>query len=185
MRGPAPWRRSLDYLEKGSLIFKDKVKIMSINYHDTLPESDGLRRFVFWHLAQIQYKNPAVQCVQLKNITYTPYITLYTSEKGTNNRVLVNCYKRTQDDIHDWLLKLMCKTKEEIELASRANPANFGKYRTRTCICQIPGQVACPGYKELPKHMRGKYLYVKKDELEELRQKKSDDEALKEYWNTI
>jgi hypothetical protein len=32
--------------------------------------------------------------------------------------------------------------------------------------------------------MRGKYKYIKKEELDEIRAAKSDEEALKEYWNT-
>lgn len=32
--------------------------------------------------------------------------------------------------------------------------------------------------------MRGKYVYIKKEELDEIRQTKSDAEALKEYWSS-
>ena len=40
-KGPASWRRTLDYLKKGSLVFREKVKVLSINYHETEPESEG------------------------------------------------------------------------------------------------------------------------------------------------
>ena len=38
--GRAPFRRTLKYLESGSLVFKDRVKVMTLNYnvneHDDL-----------------------------------------------------------------------------------------------------------------------------------------------------
>lgn len=40
-----------------------------------------------------------------------------------------------------------------------ANPANFGKNFERHCMCVMPGQVPCPGYKELPKSMQGQWKY--------------------------
>lgn len=36
-----------------------------------------LREFVFWHLPQLQYKNPNVQVVTFKNMTPTPFIRCY------------------------------------------------------------------------------------------------------------
>jgi len=41
------------------------------------------------------------------------------------------------------------------------NPANFGFGCSRQCICEVFGQVPCPGLVPLPKHMRGKYKYPK------------------------
>lgn len=40
-----------------------------------------------------------------------------------------------------------------------SNPANFGlkKYCLRECICEVEGQVPCPGTVPLPKEMTGKY----------------------------
>jgi small subunit ribosomal protein S25 len=40
-----------------------------------------------------------------------------------------------------------------------ANPANFGpkKYCLKECICEVEGQVPCPGTTPLPKEMTGKY----------------------------
>jgi small subunit ribosomal protein S25 len=107
-KGPAAWRRSLDYLKSGSLVFKEKVKVCSINYHETDASSDGLRRFIFWHLAQIQYKNPNVQCVQLKNIVKTPFITFHTqNEDGLIESINVNCYKKTDGEILDYCKNLI------------------------------------------------------------------------------
>ena len=35
------------------------------------------------------------------------------------------------------------------------NQANFGPEFARHCICEIPGQVPCPSFVPLPKHMKG------------------------------
>lgn len=46
----------------------------------------------------------------------------------------------------------------EANLAEKKdNPANFGVGCDRNCICEIPGQVPCPGVVPLPNHMRGKF----------------------------
>jgi small subunit ribosomal protein S25 len=188
MKGPAAWRRTLDYLNKGSLIFRDKVKVLSINYHETEPESEGLRGFVFWHLAQIKYKNPHVQCVQLKNVVKSPFLTFYTLNKEENKdkiqSVIVNCYKKNQVEIMEHCKELFGKSDKEIQQEQQKNEANFGEGCSRFCICQVEGQIACPRWKPLPYFMRGKYFYFKKDELEEMRKSKSDEQAMQEYWNS-
>lgn len=46
---------------------------------------------------------------------------------------------------------------EAIAKEKKDNPANFGVGCERNCICEVPGQVPCPGTCPLPKHMRGKY----------------------------
>lgn len=85
MRGAAPWRNTLAYLESGKIIFRPIVKILTLNYTLDKPDSDGLRRFIFWHLAQIQYKNPQVQCVQFKNTTPTPFVSFYLTRSTSLN----------------------------------------------------------------------------------------------------
>jgi small subunit ribosomal protein S25 len=185
MKGPAPWRRTLQYLQNGSLIFKDNVKIFSINFQEDNPASDGLNRFVFWHLAQIQYKNPKVQCLQMKNMSLTPHITVYEKDGKEVNKVFMNCYKRNSKEILDWCVAIVGKSKEQLEQESFVNPANFtceNNDYSRYCICQIPGQISCPGFKKMPEFMRNKYKMEKKDELDEIRKVKSDQQALKEYF---
>lgn len=48
---------------------------------------------------------------------------------------------------------------EELEKKKLSHPANFGpkKYCLRECICEVEGQVPCPGIVPLPKEMTGKY----------------------------
>ena len=62
-RGVAPIRRSLQYLTKGPLAFKERVKVMTVNYnedhknipkHTNLEPHRGARDFVFWNLPQVR-----------------------------------------------------------------------------------------------------------------------------------
>lgn len=43
MKGPAPIRRTLKYLESGKLIFKDRVQVLSINYNSKGKHHEGAR----------------------------------------------------------------------------------------------------------------------------------------------
>ncbi len=82
-------------------------------------------------------------------------------------------------------MAIVGKSKEQLEQESFVNPANFtceNNDYSRYCICQIPGQISCPGFKKMPEFMRNKYKMEKKDELDEIRKVKSDQQALKEYF---
>lgn len=48
--------------------------------------------------------------------------------------------------------------REEQEKQQLSHPANFGprKYCLRECMCEVEGQVPCPGLVPLPKEMTGK-----------------------------
>lgn len=54
---------------------------------------------------------------------------------------------------------------ETVAKEKKDNPANFGTLCERNCICEVPGQVPCPGTCPVPKHWRGKYKFYKQDEL--------------------
>lgn len=43
MKGRFPIRRTLEYLQKGDIIFKNRVKIMTVNYNTHGELSDGAR----------------------------------------------------------------------------------------------------------------------------------------------
>jgi len=47
-----------------------------------------------------------------------------------------------------------------------SNPANFGSQYYRTCICEVAGQVPCPGWQKLPLEMTGKGRKKLQDEEE-------------------
>lgn len=80
MKGRAPVRRTIKYLEAGRLVLKDKIKIISINYNDIGENHQGAKNFCFWQLNRLQYKNPAVQVVTFRNITPSPFIRCYFGE---------------------------------------------------------------------------------------------------------
>uniref|UniRef100_A0A131Y9G6 Small ribosomal subunit protein mS25 n=1 Tax=Ixodes ricinus TaxID=34613 RepID=A0A131Y9G6_IXORI len=162
MRGAAPIRRTLQYLERGRLVFKDRVKIMSLNFNTAGKARDrheGMKDFVFWYLPQVQYKNPNVQVVIFKNMTPTPFVRFWL-EDGKD--VIMDVDSKDKDQILKQMMVTLGKTNEQLAKEAllrekRDTPANFGRNYDKFCICEVPGQVPCPGIVPLPKHMRGKY----------------------------
>ncbi|TNN44107.1 28S ribosomal protein S25, mitochondrial [Liparis tanakae] len=133
MKGRFPIRRTMEYLQKGDIIFKNRVKIMTVNYNTHGELSDGARKFVFFNIPQIQYKNQWLQIMMFKNMTPSPFLKFYLGEE---------------------VLQAEARAKMQA-----SNPANFGpkKYCLRECICEVAGQVPCPSTTPLPKEMTGKY----------------------------
>ncbi|XP_026478435.1 probable 28S ribosomal protein S25, mitochondrial [Ctenocephalides felis] len=158
MKGKFAVRRTLKYLESGKLLLKDRIKIFSINYNTFGEHHQGARDFVYWYLPQIQYKNPEVQVITFKNLTPTPFVKCYFEE---GNQLLIDIDSKTKEEVHDHLLKVVGKS-EALQLVEKKlkekidNVANFGFGCDRHCICEIPGQLSCPGIVPLPLHMRGK-----------------------------
>uniref|UniRef100_A0A3P8X2U3 Small ribosomal subunit protein mS25 n=1 Tax=Cynoglossus semilaevis TaxID=244447 RepID=A0A3P8X2U3_CYNSE len=151
MKGRFPIRRTLEYLQKGEIIFKNTVKIMTVNYNTHGELSEGARKFVFFNIPQIQYKNPWVQIMMFKNMTPSPFLKFYL---GDGEQVLVDVEGKDYKQISQHVKKILGKTEMEA-----SNPANFGpkKYCLRECICEVDGQVPCPSFVPLPKEMTGKY----------------------------
>ncbi|XP_076380118.1 mitochondrial ribosomal protein S25 [Megalopta genalis] len=165
MIGPAPVRRTLSFLNAGKLTLLDQIQIFSINYNSHGQHHKGIRDFVFWHLPQIQYKNPNVQVITFKNLTPTPFVKCYYNDGKT---MLIDIDNQSKDDILQHLIKVIGKTSNVLKQESMSkrvknNPANFGYMCSRSCICTIPGQVPCPGVVPLPYHMRGKVKFAKTD----------------------
>ncbi|CAG4973666.1 unnamed protein product [Colias eurytheme] len=159
MKGRAPIRRTLNYLNAGKLVFKEKIKIFSVAYNIFGQNNAGAKEFVFWYLPQIQYKNPNVQVATLKNLTPTPFIKCYLED---GKQILVDIDNKSKEDILEHLMRTVGKSKEVLEAENIAaekkdNPANFGAGCETACICEIFGQVPCPGVVVLPKIMRGKF----------------------------
>ncbi|XP_038219472.1 probable 28S ribosomal protein S25, mitochondrial [Zerene cesonia] len=159
MKGRAPIRRTLNYLNAGKLVLKEKIKIFSVAYNIFGQNNTGAKEFVFWYLPQIQYKNPNVQVATLKNLTPTPFIKCYLED---GKQILVDIDNKSKEEILEHLLRTVGKSKEVLEAENIAaekkdNPANFGAGCERACMCEIFGQVPCPGVVVLPKIMRGKF----------------------------
>lgn len=161
MKGRFPIRRTLQYLQNGDIIFKPRVKIMTVNYNTNGDLSDGARKFVFFSIPQIQFQNPRVQIMMFKNMTPSPFLRFYLDD---GEQVLVDVEGKDYREISQHVKKILGKSQDtlqaEVEAKMQAsNPANFGpkKYCLRECICEVEGQVPCPGTKPLPKEMTGKY----------------------------
>ncbi|KAK8751539.1 hypothetical protein OTU49_009002 [Cherax quadricarinatus] len=159
MKGLAPIRRTLQYLESSKLVLRERVQLVSVNYNTHGEHHKGVQEFVFWHLPQLQYKNPNIQIATFRNLTPTPFIRIFLDD---GEDVLMDVDSKSRPEIYDHFRKIFCKSdsklaQEEWERQSRDNPANFGWGCDRQCICEVPGQVPCPGIIPLPKFMRGKY----------------------------
>ncbi|XP_012540769.1 probable 28S ribosomal protein S25, mitochondrial [Monomorium pharaonis] len=168
MIGKEPIRRTVKYLMAGKLVLKDKIQILSINYNTHGDHHEGTRDFVFWHLPQLQYKNPNVQIVTFKNITPSPFIKCYYENGKT---MLIDLDSKTKDEILEHLVRVVGKSKEVLLKETLAqekkdNPANFGVGCDRSCICHVLDQVPCPGIVPLPDHMRAKIVIQRLQEKE-------------------
>ncbi|XP_066603423.1 small ribosomal subunit protein mS25 [Prorops nasuta] len=159
MIGSEPIRRTLKYLNAGSLILKNRIQIFSINYNTHGEHHQGIRNFIFWHLPQLQYKNPNVQIVKFKNMTPSPFIKCYYEDGKT---MTIDVDSKSYEEILKHLKKVVGKSEQVLKVEAvlkekKDNPANFGFGCERSCICVLPGQLPCPGVVPLPFHMRGKY----------------------------
>ncbi|NXJ94382.1 RT25 protein, partial [Corythaixoides concolor] len=168
MKGRFPIRRTLQYLGQGDVIFKSSVKVMTVNYNTAGERSEGARKFVFFNIPQIQYKNPWVQIMLFRNMTPSPFLRFYLDD---GEQVLVDVEDKTNKEITEHIKKILGKSKETLEKEERerkklSHPATFGpkKYHLRECMCEIEGQVPCPAFVPLPKEMRGKYKAAIKNE---------------------
>lgn len=160
MKGRFPIRRTLQYLGQGNVVFKASVKVMTVNYNTYGELSEGARKFVFFNIPQIQYKNPWVQIMMFKNMTPSPFLRFYLD---SGEQVLVDMETKSNGEIVEHVRRILGKSeetlqREELEKQRLSHPANFGprRYCLRECMCEVEGQVPCPGLVPLPKEMTGK-----------------------------
>ncbi|ERL86978.1 hypothetical protein D910_04381 [Dendroctonus ponderosae] len=137
MKGPAPIRRTIKYLEAGRLCLKDQLKILTVNYNIHGQSHQGA----------------------------SPFIRAFYD---TGDHMLIDIDGRSKDEIYEHLIRVVGKDREtlmaeNIAKEKKDNPANFGVGCDRHCICEIPGQIPCPGTCPLPNHMRGKFRRANKD----------------------
>uniref|UniRef100_A0A8C8Z1Y5 Small ribosomal subunit protein mS25 n=1 Tax=Prolemur simus TaxID=1328070 RepID=A0A8C8Z1Y5_PROSS len=161
MKGRFPIRRTLQYLSQGDVVFKDSVKVMTVNYNSHGELGEGARKFVFFNIPQIQYKNPWVQIMMFKNMTPSPFLRFYLD---SGEQVLVDVEAKSNKEIVEHVRRILGKSadtlsRERQEQQRLSHPANFGprRYCLRQCMCQVEGQVPCPGLVPLPRDMTGKY----------------------------
>lgn len=109
MKGFAPVRRTIDYLTKSKLILKPYVRILAIHYNRKQESHQEVKDFVFWHLPHLQYKNPDVQVLTIRELTPTPFIRVWL-ESGRD--LVLDVDRQSKDEIHDRILRCLCKTSE-------------------------------------------------------------------------
>lgn len=156
MKGTAPVRRTLQYLKREPLHFMKEIKVLTLNYNINQKASSGAYEFQFWHFPQIRFNNPGLQLVKFKNMTPTPFMqVIYTNGQKT----IIDLHGRSRDEIHQHLAHTFCEKEVktvDVDVKHR-NPGSFGYGSLRWCACEIPGQIPCPAFTELPRNMRGKY----------------------------
>ncbi|XP_006132905.1 small ribosomal subunit protein mS25 [Pelodiscus sinensis] len=167
MKGRFPIRRTLQYLSQGEVVFKSSVKVLTVNYNSHGELSEGARKFVFFNIPQIQYKNPWVQIMMFRNMTPSPFLRFYLD---SGEQVLVDVEDKSNREIVEHIKKILGKSeetlqKEEQDKKKLSHPATFGpkKYHLRECMCEIEGQIPCPGLVPLPKEMTGKFKGTMKE----------------------
>ncbi|CAC5406307.1 MRPS25 [Mytilus coruscus] len=164
MKGRAPVRRTMKYLQDGALHLKSEIQVMTLNYNIGPGQQvhRGALDFVFWHLPQLLYKNPHTQFVTFKNLTPTPVFQFFFSN---GKKLVIDVDSHSKDEIHSFIRSTLCKTEKEVEeeeTKDEKNPGLFGLGSdSKKCICQIPGQVPCSGAVILPPQIRGKHRYTK------------------------
>ncbi|TKC41481.1 hypothetical protein EI555_001582 [Monodon monoceros] len=150
MKGRFPILRTLQYLGQGDIVFKESVKVMTVNYNTHGELGEGARKFVFFNIPQIQYKNPWVQIMMFKNMTPTPFLRFYLD---SGEQVLVDVETKSNKEIMEHIKKILGKNEETLEREEQekkqlSHPAHFGprKYCLRECICEVEGQESLRGF---------------------------------------
>jgi small subunit ribosomal protein S25 len=125
------------------------------------PQQMGAREFVFWHWAQIQYKNPKLQLIKHNGLTITPFAMAFLND---GREVLFDLENKTKDEILDTIQGTLGKTptvlrREYLEQMQAHNPAEFGSNCERQCMCEIQGQHPCTSLLIAPDYMKGKWRW--------------------------
>lgn len=166
MFGPAPIRRTLNYLKAGKFFARDDIRVMEVSYflhgrkYQTREEMEkdyfhGLRTFYFWEMPRIQYQNPGLQIVRLLDKLPSPYIRFWKDDGGS---IVIDCFNQKHEDILERVIKTVGKSNERLKLeetlkrekVGEENPALFGYNRERFCGCEVLGQHPCPGVIRTP-----------------------------------
>jgi len=183
-----PLVQSTKYLESDPVFLRDAVQVLLAHFNEKQAASIGLKQFCVWSIPQIQYRNPHVQINILKEMTPSPWVQFYLVDPVTQveETVLVDCHGKTREQIHDHLKRILGKTEKMVRREASleaTNPANFGYECNRWCMCEVDGQVPCPGRELLPPMKRRKYFInpglIKEEEAEYIESLETYEERLK------
>ena len=140
-----PITQTTKYLENG-IIFRDCVKCVTIHYSDyedpiKQAEHQSLKRLVDINFHQLQYKNPDVQILVIKDVLPSPFITFFLED---GDRFHIDADGKSHIELLRYIQKIVGKPRELIEMEAKAvlpNPANFGPGYARNSITEVPGQL--------------------------------------------
>ncbi|VDP91776.1 unnamed protein product [Echinostoma caproni] len=140
--------RTRKYLESGRIILQDSVKVIAIHHVPGKKISEGCNELIRWFLPPLQFKNPNVQILTLKNMCPTPFIQVFLNNE---EELVIDCSFRSHTDINSHLnavlgTSLHGTASPSTDLLSIDNPANFGTKHKRQCICEVYGQVPCSSH---------------------------------------
>ena len=83
MRGRAPIRRTLEYLQGGKLVLKDNVKIFSVNYNTYGDHHHGARCGIFcYFIRNIEKYNFSISLQRFCLLEHTPSAIQKSSSSG-------------------------------------------------------------------------------------------------------
>ncbi|KAK6031349.1 hypothetical protein OSTOST_02497 [Ostertagia ostertagi] len=105
------------------------IKVFAMGFHrQPNEEQKGAREFVFWHWAQLQFKNPRVQLVKHIDTVITPFARAYLRD---GREVLFDLEGMTREEIESRIATTLGKTelvmkREELMEIAKLNPADFG-----------------------------------------------------------
>ncbi|CAG5135536.1 unnamed protein product [Candidula unifasciata] len=134
MRGAAPIRRTLGYLEKSNLLLKENVRIVMFNFNTEGKPSDGTRSAIFADGSKL-------------------VMDVDSQKKDTIYEQVRKIFCKSDEVLQ----------KEAVAKEKKSNPASFGYMCVHECMCEIPGQAPCPAYVVPPKEQRGKFKFLHKD----------------------
>ncbi|THD19449.1 28S ribosomal protein S25 mitochondrial [Fasciola hepatica] len=137
--------RTRKYLESGRIILQDSVKIITIHHVPGKKISEGCDELIKWFLPPLQFKNPKVQILTLKNMCPTPFIQVFLNNQ---EELVIDCSYRTHVDINKHLNEVLgtslhSTVSSTMDILNVNHPGNFGTKYQRQCICEVYGQVPC------------------------------------------
>lgn len=148
-------------------LFKGELK----RYLPWVKSHTGLRELYFWDTPRLAYQNPQMQIVRFLDQEPLPFIRFWLND-GTD--VLFDCDMKNRKTILEQIVSTLgdssvnrFKKESQEEQLSHINPATFCLVSERACMCDLPGQVPCPGVINLPMRMRGKFKTQQPEKLEE------------------
>ncbi|CAD5206409.1 unnamed protein product [Bursaphelenchus okinawaensis] len=162
MKGNMPIRRTFYYLQQGKVILRDDVDVMYFGIHRRpTSEQQGAKDFVFWHFAQLQYKNPQIQLIKKMDVSITPFAQAFLRD---GREVMFDLESKNKDEITNMIQGTLGKTelvkrREFLERMQDHNPAEFGSKCSRQCMCEVQGQICCTSLLPASEVMQGKWRW--------------------------